>query len=105
MSAFTLGQMPCGNAVAHEPGHAPAAGYIWVSGISGKRGTEIPLCTRCCAEWRYVAEGDPRLTPLRISSIERPVLFIAPEGSDPDDPGAWTPIGTAGPVTIEWNAP
>jgi hypothetical protein len=102
VSAFTLGQMPCGNAVAHLPAHAPAAEYAWVSGISG---SETYLCAQCCADWRYVAEGDSSLTPRRIRSVEHPVLSIAPVGSDPDDAAAWTPIGTADPVAIEWSAP
>lgn len=69
--------------------NAPAD-YIWTCALSGN---EVPLCASCCAGWRLNAEADPGLAPSRIRQVERAQIFVAPVGTGPDEPGAWTHVG------------
>lgn len=92
-----FGLVKCGT-LAHL-GDPPDADYWW----TWPGAADVALCAGCCANWRYSSErGGP--VPERIRSVERPQVFMAPVGSDPDDPGAWTPLGEiAGELKWDWS--
>jgi hypothetical protein len=106
MSAFAMTVQRCGATGGQHPDDdalCPPAEYIWTYDVPVEPELEIPLCGPCCARWRADAEKYPQyLTPRRIRSIPRSAISTAPAGSDPSDPDAWTPIGYADGVRIEW---
>jgi hypothetical protein len=104
---MSVGPLLCGVTGGAHPEGAPPAEYVWTHDFppGPLRDMETPLCAEHCAIWRADAEQFPELTPKRIRSIPRSVISIAPEGSDPSDPDAWTPIGYADGVRIKWGSP
>ena len=43
----------------------PGAVYLWTTWIHNT----VPLCERCCAEWRLNARQDPALSPKTITDL------------------------------------
>jgi hypothetical protein len=51
--------------------------------------------------WRANVAEDPSLTPSRIRSIPSATVFFGETGADPDDPAAWSVLGSADPVSLD----
>ena len=55
---------------SHPESPVPAE-YVWYGKRAWGVGNELPLCARCCAQWRRNATLDPDMAPELIKSLRQ----------------------------------